>query len=71
MKRHCIGAALLLCSAAALADREPGWDFGGELIYNFSQDIDFEGGSRASLDDDVGVALSFGYRFSPRLELMR
>jgi opacity protein-like surface antigen len=70
MRRLCIGAALLLLSAAAVAERQPGWDFGGELIYNFSQDINFEGGSRASVDDDVGLALSFAYRFSPRLELL-
>jgi len=70
MKRHCISAALLLFSAAAVAERQPGWDFGGELVYGFSQDIGFKGGSRASLDDDLGLALSFAYRFTPRLELL-
>ena len=70
MRVHYFGAALLLFSAAALADRQPGWDFGGDLIYNFSQDINFEGGSQASIDDDLGIALSFIYRFSPRLELL-
>ena len=67
--RSFIALGLLLCSGAALADRQPGWDFGGELLYQFSQDISFEGGSNASLDDDIGIALTFGYRFSPRLEL--
>lgn len=71
MRRHYIGAAaLLLFSATAVADRQPGWDFGGELIYAFSQDINFEGGSHASIDDDLGVALSFVYRFNSRLELL-
>jgi opacity protein-like surface antigen len=67
--RSFIALGLLLCSGGALADRQPGWDFGGELLYQFSQDISFDGGSDASLDDDIGIALSFAYRFSPRLEL--
>ena len=68
--RFSIGLALLLCSATALADRGPGWDFGGELLYQFSQDVDFEGGSKADLDDDLGLALSFTYRFNSRFELL-
>jgi opacity protein-like surface antigen len=68
--RFSIGLALLLCSAAALADRQPGWDFGGELLYQFSQGVDFEGGSKADLDDDLGLALSFTYRFNSRFELL-
>ena len=64
------GLALLLCAGTALADRQPGWDFGGELLYQFSQDVDFEGGSKADLDDDLGLALSFTYRFNSRLELL-
>jgi opacity protein-like surface antigen len=68
--RFSIGLALLLCSAAALADRQPGWDFGGELLYQFSQDVNFEGGSHADLDDDLGLALSFTYRFNSRFELL-
>lgn len=71
MKTHCLtGLAIVSFSGAALADREPGWDFGGEVIYQFSHDIHFEGGSFAALDDDIGLALSFGYRFTPRLELL-
>ena len=68
--RYLTALTLLLCSGAAVADRQPGWDFGGDLIYAFSTDIDFTGGSRASLDDDLGIGLSFNYRFNPRLELM-
>jgi opacity protein-like surface antigen len=71
MRSHYLGAAaLLLFSATALADRQPGWDFGGDLVYNFSQDISFDGGSHASIEDDLGVALSFAYRLSPRLEVL-
>jgi opacity protein-like surface antigen len=68
--RFSIGLALLLCAGTALADRQPGWDFGGELLYQFSQDVDFDGGSKAELDDDIGLALSFTYRFNSRLELL-
>jgi opacity protein-like surface antigen len=72
MRTHFVIPAMALCalwSTGASAERDPGWDFGGEVIYLDSQDIDFQGGSRASLDDDLGLALYFGYRFSPRLEL--
>jgi len=68
--RFTIGLALLLCAGTALADRQPGWDFGGELLYQFSQDVDFDGGSKAELDDDLGLALSFTYRFNSRFELL-
>ena len=68
--RFTIGLALLLCAGTALADRQTGWDFGGELLYQFSLDVDFEGGSKADLDDDLGLALSFTYRFNSRLELL-
>ena len=68
--RLSIGLALLLCSAAALADRQPGWDFGGEVVYQFSKDVDFKGGSQVRLDDDLGLALSFTYRFNSRFELL-
>jgi len=66
-------SCLALCgtwSAAARAERQPGWDFGAELLYQFSHDIDFKGGSSASLDDDLGIALTFGYRLNPRLEVL-
>jgi opacity protein-like surface antigen len=55
--------------AANAGSRDTGWDFGGELIYQNSLDVDFEGGSKASLDSDIGLALTFGYRFNDRLEL--
>lgn len=73
MKRLAITFALLaggmLASTAANADRGVGWEFGADVIYQLSQDVDFEGGSSASLDDDFGLGLTFGYRFSDKLEL--
>lgn len=64
-----LAACTALWSAAAGAERRPGWEFGADIIYQDPQDIDFNGGSFASLDEDVGIALTFGYRFSKRLEL--
>jgi opacity protein-like surface antigen len=72
MKSRYIVALAAVCGAwslAAHADRDTGWEFGGELIYQDSQDFDSEGGSAASLDSDIGIALTFGYRLSERLEL--
>jgi opacity protein-like surface antigen len=60
---------LAAIGTAAHAERTTGWEYGAELIYQDSQDIDFEGGSFASLDDDLGLALAFGYRFNSRFDL--
>ncbi len=71
MKSRYIITLAALCSSwslAAHADRDTGWEFGADLIYQDSQDIDFEGGSTASLDSDVGLAVTFGYRVNERLE---
>ena len=72
MKSRYIVTLAAVCSAwslAAHADRDTGWEFGGELIYQDSQDIEGDNGSTASLDSDVGIALTFGYRFNEKLEL--
>ena len=54
---------------AAEGSRGPGMEFGLDVIYQLSQDIDFNGGSSASLDDDFGITATFGYRFNSNLEL--
>lgn len=72
MKSRYIVTLAAVCSAwslAAYADRDTGWEFGGELIYQDSQDIDGDNGSTASIDSDIGLALTFGYRFNERVEL--
>jgi opacity protein-like surface antigen len=56
-------------SFAAHAERQPGWDFGADLIYQDAQHIDFKGGSSAALEDDIGLALAFAYRLNSRLEI--
>jgi opacity protein-like surface antigen len=64
-------AALSLPSlgTAQSGGREPGWDFGVEVTYGLSNDVSFDGGSRIDVEDDIGAALLFGYRFDSRLEL--
>src|SRR3954471_23013348 len=64
-------AAILAPSFAAAqsATREAGWDFGVDAIFQFSKDVDFDGGSKLSLNDDIGLGLTFGYRFNPKLEV--
>jgi opacity protein-like surface antigen len=71
MKSRYIVTLAAICSAwslSAYADRDTGWEFGGELIYQDSVDIESENGS-ASLDSDVGIALTFGYRLNERVEV--
>ncbi len=62
-------AVLALACGIAHAEREPGWEFGAEAIYQFSTDVDFKRGSAASLDDDLGLAIVFAYRFNNRFDL--
>lgn len=62
-------ALCLFLPLAAHAERGQGWDFGADLTFQTSQDINFKGGSTAALDDDFSIALAFGYRFGNRLEL--
>ena len=61
--------ALLATTSAAAEERGEGSEFGVDLIYQLGQDIDFNGGSSASLDDDFGIVATFGYRFSSHLEI--
>ena len=61
-------AACLLATGANAQSRGTGWEFGADLIYQGSQDVDFDGGSTASFQDDIGVSLFAGYRLNDRLE---
>ena len=67
-----VAVAVVLIPSFAAAQggtREAGWDFGVDAIYQFSKTINFDGGSRLSLDDDLGAGLTFGYRFNSQFEL--
>lgn len=61
--------ASLLAAQATAQSRGEGWEASAQLIYQDSQDIGFNGGSSVSLDDDIGLAISFAYRFNERLEV--
>lgn len=60
---------MTLSHSALPENRGPGWEIGLDLLYQDSTDISFNGGSSASIEDDLGVAFTFGYRFNPRLEV--
>jgi len=65
-------AAVVLAPSFAAAQggtREPGWDFGVDAIFQFSKDVSFDGGSKLNLEDDIGLGLTFGYRFNSKFEL--
>jgi len=67
-------AALASMTLASIAhgqsgSRDAGGELGTDLVYQSSQDIGFNGGSHASLDDDLGLAITFGYRLNDRFEV--
>ena len=51
------------------SSRDVGWEFGLQAIYLDSTDLGFDGGTDVRVDDDLGIAMTFGYRFNARLEL--
>ena len=63
----------IIVLALGLAFGSPAWaqgyGFGLELVYQDSNDLSFEGGSSASIDDDLGFTFTFSYRFNPKVEL--
>lgn len=63
-----VASSLLLASVAQAQERDPGWDFGFDVIYQDSQSATFDGGSSIDTDSDYGFSASFGYRFNSRLE---
>lgn len=65
----CAAAATLLSVGANAQSRGEGWEFGAELLYQNSNDVDFDGGTTVAFDSDIGFSLWGGYRFSDRLEV--
>src|SRR5882672_6308304 len=62
-------AGLCLASAGASAQsRDTGWEFGADVVYQTSKDVDFNNGGTTSFGDDIGLSLFAGYRMSSRLE---
>jgi opacity protein-like surface antigen len=65
----CAAALSLLSAGANAQSRGEGWEFGADLVYQNSQDVDFDGGTNVEFDSDLGVSLYAAFRFSERLEL--
>ena len=62
-------AGLCLVSAGVSAQsRDTGWEFGGDVVYQSSRDVDFDNGGTTQFGDDIGISLFAGYRMSSRVE---
>src|SRR5262245_7137301 len=59
----CLAAVAALPLATQAQVRQPGWEFGGDVIYQDSSTVTFDGGTKINFHDDWGLDLSFGYRF--------
>jgi len=62
-------AACLISAGASAQSRGTGWEFGADVVYQNSQDIDFDGGTTVAFGSDVGISAFAGYRFNDRLEV--
>jgi len=65
----CAAALSLLSAGANAQSRGEGWEFGADLLYQNSNDVEFDGGTTVAFDSDIGFSLWGGYRFSERLEV--
>ena len=65
----CAAALSLLSAGANAQSRGEGWEFGADLLYQNSNDVEFDGGTTVAFDSDIGFSLCGGYRFSERLEV--
>jgi len=65
----CAAASALLSAGANAQSRGEGWEFGADLLYQNSNDVDFDGGTTVAFDSDLGFSLYGAYRFSDKLEL--
>jgi opacity protein-like surface antigen len=64
-----LASVALLANATQGQDRDPGWEFGLDVLYQDSQSATFEGGSSIETDSDYGLSATFGYRINSRLEV--
>src|SRR3954466_12851856 len=62
-------AACLLSTGANAQSRGEGWEFGGDVVFQLSQDFKGDNGTSVSFDDDIGLSLDAGYRFNDRYEV--
>jgi opacity protein-like surface antigen len=54
--------------AQSRSDRSQTWEFLFDLIYQDAYNIDFEGGSTANTDSDLGFSMGGAYNYSNRLQ---
>ena len=67
---NCVGVVVMLLTCATVADaqdREGRWEFSIGTAYQLSNDLDFEGGSTVSTDNDFNLGMTGGYHFSDKL----
>src|SRR5512145_2319374 len=66
---------LFVCALLAIAFSSPAlaqegtWEFVFDLNYQDSYDIDFNGGSTADVDSDLGFGIGAAYNFNDHLQL--
>src|SRR5258708_7481523 len=63
------GAAGLISAGASAQSRGTGWEFGADVVFQNSENIDFDGGTTVKFGTDVGVSAFAGYRLNDRLEV--
>jgi len=70
-KIHCtkiwLSLGLLVLSFQAFADRNNDFEFIIQIPYLYGEDLDFSGGSSASINSDAGFGFAIGYNYSDRL----
>jgi opacity protein-like surface antigen len=67
--RIAIAAAIGLSAFTTAQSADPTWEGGVEIVYQDAGRIDFNGGSKIDLDDDLGLTIIFGYRLNSHLDI--
>jgi hypothetical protein len=63
------GLLSMFVGAHSAQARDAGWEAGIDLVYQDATTLDFDGGTKANLSTDYGLALDFGYRINANLEV--
>jgi len=56
-----------LSGVAAAQSRDTGWEFGADVTYQTSKDVDLDT-TDVAFDDDIGLSLYAGYRMNSKIE---
>jgi opacity protein-like surface antigen len=65
----CLFASAMAWGTAQAQNSGGTWEFGGDVVYQDSTTVSFEGGTRIDFEEDWGIALKFGYNFNEHLQL--